>query len=766
MRRPDAGAAAAVDRGCSPRSLSGDAYGRVRVDSVRTQPRLPEGLSPRAPSPLPIYDSWAGVLTQNHSIVTSQNPIYESRALRGAISRIRSAAHSQSPQTQTEVMAYTLAAEEAQKARKLAVEEAFDSRRHDVMASIYHLHPRKRGVLTTARKPEKMQLELSATRQRFARAKTAAMMAAMMPMHAKVLPRGDASADAAGTATAAAAFRPTSAPGIATGDGAARHSAAAAEESARPTTSTGSSRASAAAATAAAASAANANAANVDAAATAADAYPSPSTSTFAPTARPATAAPAMRFGRRPTSRGALGSHLDKSTHSVLGPSARRPATAQGGARFALQGYDEFAGGGGGGGGAASSVTPADNALHQRFRTHPAALTSRWNPAVSAAPGAAAAAPAPVPAPAGRLVLGRDGFSLDARAADDDDGIGPSEAAPATPAMKEARRLRNLRAKVRRILREAVRLAAQDAAFAASSSGINLTDFAKLAHVAMEVRRAAEALRQSDLFHDLGEMQLSMMASAGKRRSQKRYDVLYREGAPSHNFFVLVRGSIAEQSTTTSEIVTHTASRTGGSRGYVLFGMEAIHGKPRASTISALADVEVIKFSTSGLNMSDSNASKVAQKVFHSFVEGELSCMSLFKGLAAKTLKLVVPLFFLEEHEAGTKLFDVGNPGDKVYILMHGSITIQKGKQVLNTLVSEQGTSAKTEAGLPVFGEMAMIDRKTRMAAAYAATDCKLLVLPVEQFAACMLLVPDIKARLRRLKDVRRVSNQRHSGVR
>jgi len=61
---------------------------------------------------------------------------------------------------------------------------------------------------------------------------------------------------------------------------------------------------------------------------------------------------------------------------------------------------------------------------------------------------------------------------------------------------------------------------------------------------------------------------------------------------------------------------------------------------------------------------------------------------------------------------------------------------------------------------------MAMIDRKTRMAAAYAATDCKLLVLPVEQFAACMLLVPDIKARLRRLKDVRRVSNQRHSGVR
>ena len=31
----------------------------------------------------------------------------------------------------------------------------------------------------------------------------------------------------------------------------------------------------------------------------------------------------------------------------------------------------------------------------------------------------------------------------------------------------------------------------------------------------------------------------------------------------------------------------------------------------------------------------------------------------------------------------------------------------------------------------------------------------------IEQFAACMLLVPDIKARLRRLKDVRRVTNER-----
>ena len=48
--------------------------------------------------------------------------------------------------------------------------------------------------------------------------------------------------------------------------------------------------------------------------------------------------------------------------------------------------------------------------------------------------------------------------------------------------------------------------------------------------------------------------------------------------------------------------------------------------------------------------------------------------MSLFRGVPNKTLKAIVPLFTLEEHEAAVKLFDYGMPGDKVYILMHGSV--------------------------------------------------------------------------------------------
>ena len=72
----------------------------------------------------------------------------------------------------------------------------------------------------------------------------------------------------------------------------------------------------------------------------------------------------------------------------------------------------------------------------------------------------------------------------------------------------------------------------------------------------------------------------------------------------------------------------------------------------------------------------------------------------------------------------------------------------------------EQGQAAISEAGLPIFGEMAMLDRKPRVAAAVAASDCKLLVLPVDQFAACMLVVPDIKQRLRKVKEIRKTQNR------
>ena len=83
-----------------------------------------------------------------------------------------------------------------------------------------------------------------------------------------------------------------------------------------------------------------------------------------------------------------------------------------------------------------------------------------------------------------------------------------------------------------------------------------------------------------------------------------------------------------------------------------------------------------------------------------------------------------------------------------------------QGTKLIHTLVAEQGQAAISTTGLPVFGEMAMLDRSPRVASAIAISDCKLLVLPSEQFAAASLIMPDIKSRLRSLKEIRKAQNE------
>ena len=86
---------------------------------------------------------------------------------------------------------------------------------------------------------------------------------------------------------------------------------------------------------------------------------------------------------------------------------------------------------------------------------------------------------------------------------------------------KIARRKQQRRFKARRILREAIRLSTEEA----SVAGIDLQggDFQRLVKIAVEIKKAAAALATSDLLCELGDIQLAMMAAAGKRRTVKRY---------------------------------------------------------------------------------------------------------------------------------------------------------------------------------------------------------------------------------------------------
>ena len=103
--------------------------------------------------------------------------------------------------------------------------------------------------------------------------------------------------------------------------------------------------------------------------------------------------------------------------------------------------------------------------------------------------------------------------------------------------------------------------------------------------------------------HHRGERQLAMMASAGQRRKLTRYSVLYREGAIATCFYVLIGGSVLEQSLAPcwkepplkpgharpkghrKDRRTHACDRRPGCT-FMLIGMEALVGRVRVSAES------------------------------------------------------------------------------------------------------------------------------------------------------------------------------------
>jgi CRP/FNR family cyclic AMP-dependent transcriptional regulator len=75
----------------------------------------------------------------------------------------------------------------------------------------------------------------------------------------------------------------------------------------------------------------------------------------------------------------------------------------------------------------------------------------------------------------------------------------------------------------------------------------------------------------------------------------------------------------------------------------------------------------------------------------------------------------------LETFESGEMIFEQGDPGDFMYVVVEGEVDIILRGEVINTLTPGD-----------IFGEMALIDSRPRSAAARAAVSTKLA--PVDRF--------------------------------
>ena len=114
--------------------------------------------------------------------------------------------------------------------------------------------------------------------------------------------------------------------------------------------------------------------------------------------------------------------------------------------------------------------------------------------------------------------------------------------------------------------------------------------------------------------------------------------------------------------------------------------------------------------------------------------EEQLARVPFFDGLTREALSIIAQVTAEESHATGTKLFQYGDPGDKLFIILDGKVRISRE-------VAGMGEEALAVLGPgEVFGEMSLLDESPRSADARVHERCRMLVITKEAFDDLLFL--------------------------
>ena len=118
--------------------------------------------------------------------------------------------------------------------------------------------------------------------------------------------------------------------------------------------------------------------------------------------------------------------------------------------------------------------------------------------------------------------------------------------------------------------------------------------------------------------------------------------------------------------------------------------------------------------------------------------EEQLARVPFFAGLTREALAIIANATNEESHATGTKLFQYGDPGDKLFIILEGKVRISRE-------VAGMGEEALAVLGAgEVFGEMSLLDESPRSADARVHERCRLLCITKESFDDLLFLHKDL----------------------
>ncbi len=116
----------------------------------------------------------------------------------------------------------------------------------------------------------------------------------------------------------------------------------------------------------------------------------------------------------------------------------------------------------------------------------------------------------------------------------------------------------------------------------------------------------------------------------------------------------------------------------------------------------------------------------------------QLAKVPFFDGLTSDALAMIGGVTTEESYTYGKRIFQYGDPGDKLYVILEGKVRISRE-------IGGMGEEALAVLGAgEIFGEMSLLDESPRSASALAHEPCRLLVITKDAFDDLLFLHKDL----------------------
>jgi CRP/FNR family cyclic AMP-dependent transcriptional regulator len=122
----------------------------------------------------------------------------------------------------------------------------------------------------------------------------------------------------------------------------------------------------------------------------------------------------------------------------------------------------------------------------------------------------------------------------------------------------------------------------------------------------------------------------------------------------------------------------------------------------------------------------------------------DLATVEIFAGCSARELEMIAAELEGVEMPAGAVLFEEGDPGDELFLIESGEVSITSGSEEHHVVLATLGAGA-------CFGEMAVLTGAPRSATATCVSNVKLLRLQGQAYRHLADIVPALPFALRRL---------------